>query len=130
MNEASTSSSEADFPLWTKAQCEALAALNIPVWQPKAAPAVADKNSSSYFYKLKNWLLISTEPLPVQLPTWLQDVFRTLAPTVEQRPTEVSASTVEHSADLLQLNLPETLNAELSATQKRDLWTRISALHD
>ncbi|MFC0444191.1 hypothetical protein ACFOD1_07705 [Pseudidiomarina halophila] len=127
MNDATKSSTaDSSAQLWNNSQLEALAALNLPQWHKTAVTtAEASAGETTYFYKLQDWILSCPVPIPVTVQSWHRDVFRTLAPDSQQRPTEISASIAERTEGVKFLELPELTMPELDAAQKRDLWLRI-----
>lgn len=115
-------------PLWTRQQQQALAALNLPVWQRKQSEVktVADnpatKAERTNCYKAGQWLVVTAEPLAVELPLWLRDLVRICSGSAE-RPAEVSPSAVSEWAQNFVLKLAK---GELSAADKKALWKHIA----
>ncbi|WP_417683495.1 hypothetical protein [Pseudidiomarina aquimaris] len=115
-------------PIWSLQQQQALAALKLTLWQRHAEnesnphAAEAQVPAELYCYKAGQWLLVSEEPLRVELSQWLKDLTRACSGSAE-RPAELSASAVAEWQDELMIRLPPT---QPTATVKKQLWQQLA----
>lgn len=115
-------------PLWSSQQQQALAALNLPMWQRKpsvvktAEEGAAAQTEQANCYKAGQWLVVTSEPLAVELPLWLSDLVSVCSGSSD-RPAEVSPSAVSKWAQPLVLKLAKD---QPSAADKKALWKHIA----
>jgi hypothetical protein len=97
---------------WTSQQVQALAAMNIPVWEKTPKP------NHHYCYKMGTYYLVGESQLPVELPQW----FRDLCLCVGERPVAVKAA--ENSDKCF--NYDNWFDEAPTATFKKELWRSLS----
>ncbi|PYE31998.1 hypothetical protein DFP83_1076 [Idiomarina fontislapidosi] len=66
-------------------QSRVLAEMGIPCWTLKSQQAKPSSTEHAHWYRVGSLFLTSSEPLPVQLPRWLQD----LVILFDTRPTAI-----------------------------------------
>lgn len=109
---------------WRAQQRDALKAMAIPAYQLKqlhSAESDADKTQAattlSYHYRLGPFYLTAAEPLPVQLPRWLEDCCVLL----DCRPVAVKAA----SDSAMVWDYQQCQQQLSSAAGKREFWHNI-----
>lgn len=115
-------------PLWNEQQQQALAALNLTLWQHNAKSTLKERSSieasnvGAYCYKSGLWLLVSEQPFAVELPRWLRDLNRACSGAAE-RPAELSPSALTEWDNERVIHLK---SATPSATDKKLLWQQLA----
>jgi len=117
-------------PIWSLQQQQALAALKLTMWQrstvdkPNKSDAEEHVSEAFFCYKAGQWLLVSNEPLHVEMPSWLKDLARVCAGSAE-RPAELSASAVTEWQNEFIIRLSPT---QPTATTKKQLWQQLAQI--
>ncbi|RXS42150.1 hypothetical protein EST55_10690 [Idiomarina sp. 29L] len=97
---------------WTSQQMQALAAMNIPLWEKAPEP------KGQYFYKLGSYHLVGETQLPVELPQWFND----FCLCVGERPVAVKITELSDNC----LNYDTWFDNLPTADFKKALWQRLN----
>lgn len=114
----------------TESQRQLLARLGQPLWHQRTSSsaasgeaAAADSEAATlYAYRLGEWLLLSSQQVPVPQPQWLADLQQML----EVKLVAVSANCQADFASTRQLDLRQLDSIEiLTPAQKAILWQQL-----
>ncbi len=110
--------------LFSKSQQRALAALKLPLWVARESVAKAEENCARY-YRVNAWLLKCETTMPVDRPSWLQDLESTLAADSDASLAEVAPTTVNEWPSEKVIPISGADLEQLSEQRKRQIWQQI-----